>query len=131
MNRGRILLVDDEPLILEMFESILRDEGYEVFVASNAKEAMQQLDRTIFEVVVCDVRLEDLDGFDIMTIARKRFPGIGIVLITGAPSTADAQIALEQGASYLSKPIGFDLLVETVNNAQDLVNSEVKKRATA
>jgi DNA-binding NtrC family response regulator len=131
MDRGRVLLVDDEPLILEMFESVLRDEGYDVYVASNAKEALQQLDRTVFDVLVCDVRLEDLDGFDIMAIARKRFPAIGVVLITGAPSTSDAQIALEQSATYLSKPIGFDLLVEAVENAPDIGAEVTKKRAQA
>lgn len=134
MNQGRILLVDDEPLILEMFETVLREENYDVYVAPNAKEALQLLDRSLFDVLVCDVRLEDLDGFDIMTIARKRYPGIGVVLITGAPNPADAQIAMEKNATYLSKPIGFNLLIESVNNALvSFANSDddSKKRAQA
>lgn len=129
MERGRILLVDDEPLILEMFESVLRDEGYDVYVAPNSQEALRQIDRTVFDILVCDVRLEDLDGFDIMTIARKRYPSIGVVLITGAPNTADAQVAVEQNATYLSKPIGFDLLVESVEKASQFHFAEEKKRA--
>ena len=134
MNQGRVLLVDDEPLILEMFESVLREEGYDVYVAPNAKDALSLLDRTLFDVLVCDVRLEDLDGFDIMTIARKRYPGIGVVLITGAPSAADESVANEQNATYLSKPIGFDLLIESVHRAalgSAIIESDQKKRAQA
>lgn len=117
LSKGRVLLVDDEPLVLEMFESVLVQEGYDVYVAPNAKEALGNLDKTFFDVLVCDVRLEDLDGFDIMAIARKKYPGIGVVLITGAPSDSDAKSAEQQNAAYLSKPIGFDLLVSTVTDA--------------
>ena len=117
LSKGRVLLVDDEPLVLEMFESILSQEGYDVYVAPNAKEALFHLDKTLFDVLVCDVKLEDLDGFDIMSIARKKYPSIGVVLITGAPSAPDAETAAEQNAAYLSKPIGFDLLISSVEQA--------------
>lgn len=128
LSKGRVLLVDDEPLVLEMFESVLSQEGFDVYVAPNAKEALGYLDKTFFDVLVCDVRLEDLDGFDIMAIARKKYPSIGAVLITGAPSETDSQAAERQNAAYLSKPIGFDLLVTTVS---DVMNSSIEtaKRA--
>jgi DNA-binding response OmpR family regulator len=128
LNKGRVLLVDDEPLVLEMFESILSQEGYDVFVAPNAKEALFHLERTFFDVLVCDVMLEDLDGFDIMHISRKKHPEIAIVLITGAPTETDSERARLENASYLSKPIGFDLLVSSVEVALD-ANRNRKKRA--
>ena len=128
LSKGRVLLVDDEPLVLEMFESILTERGYDVFVAPNAQTALSHLEKSFFDVLVCDVLLEDLDGFDIMTIARKKHPGIATVLITGAPSEPDAEKAANQGAAYLSKPIGFDLLISTIQNCIESVRIEQGKQ---
>lgn len=126
LSKGRVLLVDDEPLVLEMFESILSQEGYDVFVAPNAKDALYHLEKGFFDVLVCDVMLEDLDGFDIMAIARKKLPNIATVLITGAPSEPDSERAADEGAAYLSKPIGFDVLVRSVSAALDHSRGEKK-----
>ena len=123
LSKGRVLLVDDEPLVLEMFESILVEEGYDVFVAPNAKDALFHLEKTFFDVLVCDVMLEDFDGFDIMSIARKKNASIAAVLITGAPSELDAERAARENAGYLSKPIGFDLLISTIDNAVEASKS--------
>jgi len=130
LSKGSVLLVDDEPLVLEMFESILSEQGYDVFVAPNPQTALSHLEKTFFDVLVCDVLLDELDGFDIMTIARKKQPSIAVVLITGAPSEADAEKAAGQGAGYLSKPIGFDLLISTIENSiASTKDQESKQRA--
>lgn len=129
--KGRVLIVDDEPLVLEMFESILEEEGYDVFVAPSSREAINQIEKTFFDVLVCDVKLEELDGFDVMAIARKKNPGVAVMLITGAPAEEDSQRAQELGAVYLSKPIGFDLLVSTVENAFTSAKSERGRRLSA
>ena len=118
-EKKRLLLVDDEPLVLEMFQSFLSQEGYWVTVASDAKDAIHALENSSFDVLVCDVLLRDLDGFDIMAIARKRLPSIGVVLITGAPSEDGAERAIAEGAQYLGKPIGFELLLQTVAAATE------------
>lgn len=129
LSKGRVLLVDDEPLVLEMFESILSEEGYDVFVAASAKDALVHLDRTFFDILVCDVKLDDFDGFDIMSIARKKNANIAVVLITGAPSEPDSQRAKGMGADYLSKPIGFELLISTVGEAFSTSRQERARRA--
>lgn len=128
LSKGRVLLVDDEPLVLEMFESILAEQGYDVFVAPNPQIALNHLEKTYFDVLVCDVLLEELDGFDIMTIARKKQPSIAVLLITGAPSEPDAEKAAAQGAAYLSKPIGFDLLISTIQNCIESAKGSGEKQ---
>ncbi len=106
-HRGRILLVDDEPLVLEVLEGALGKEGYEVTTASDAQAALLLIERSGFDGIVCDVRLENLDGFDLLMIARKRNPTIAGVLITGAPTEFDAERANDLSAAYLSKPIAL------------------------
>jgi DNA-binding NtrC family response regulator len=88
---------------------------------------MQYLERTDFSALVCDVRLEGLDGFDILTIARRKNPSLGAVLMTGAPTPEDATQAENLRASYLSKPIGMDQLLRCVREAtvRSVAGSEV------
>lgn len=109
----RVLLIDDEPLVLEMFEDMLLSHGFEVVVASTAREALTQLDRGHYDVMVCDVMLEDFDGFDLLQIAKKKIPRLTTVLMTGSPNGKDSSKAIELGASYLTKPISFpELLIQ-------------------
>ena len=128
-SMGRVLLVDDEPLVLEMFESLLSQEGYDVFVAATARDALYQIEKSFFDSIVCDIRLDELDGFDIVEIARKRSPGIGVVFITGAPSDVDSQRASSANAAYLSKPISLKVLISSV--ADSIPSSMAVTGATA
>lgn len=134
-HRGRILLVDDEPLVLEVLEGALGKEGYEVTTASDAQAALLLIERGAFDGIVCDVRLENLDGFDLLMIARKRNPTIAGVLITGAPTDFDAERANELAAAYLSKPIAlghlFMRLDELVRQSMALQNEEDEQERDA
>ena len=129
LNKASILLVDDEPLVLEMFESILTQDGFSVQVAPSARDALNLIENKYFDVLVCDVKLEEFDGFDIMEIARNKSSEIGVVLITGAPSEEDSLRAEKLNASYLSKPIGFDLLLSSVEVALERSRSSAGKLA--
>jgi DNA-binding response OmpR family regulator len=114
ITKARILLVDDEPLVLEIIGSALKADGYEVLSASTSQEALKYLDRTEFDGIVCDVRLENFDGFDILALSRKKNPSMAAILMTGAPCAEDSLRAEQMGASYLSKPIGMSELLSTV-----------------
>ncbi|MFN8392677.1 MAG: response regulator [Bdellovibrionota bacterium] len=124
ITKARILLVDDEPLVLEMIEGALKSEGYEVVCAPNSQAALKHLDRTDFDAMVCDVRLENLDGFDLLGLARKKHPSIAGLLMTGAPCPDDLNRAEQLSASYLSKPIGMVQLLATVEQLLDEGRSE-------
>ena len=110
----RVLLVDDEPLVLELFENTLSSAGYDVFTAASAAEAVKLLQRAFVDILICDVMLEGLDGFEIMKIAREHLPTVDVTLITGAPSYSDRLRAEEFGARYISKPVGLDTLLNSL-----------------
>jgi CheY-like chemotaxis protein len=129
LTRASILLVDDEPLVLEMFQTVLTEEGYDVSIANSAPEALSLLSKRFFDVLISDVLLEDMDGFEIQAMAKQMYPNIGVVLITGAPNPIDAQKAFIYGINYLSKPTGFESLLLATAEAIDQGREVLKIRA--
>ena len=118
----KILIVDDEPLVLEMFETMLRDAGYQTVTASSAMQAQKALTRESFDLIVVDVWLEDDDGFVLAQYAAKVQPKIGVIVITGRPSEKDKEVAIAAGFDYLSKPVPFDLLKSSVDSKLQIIN---------
>ncbi len=117
-NQGaRVLIVDDEPLVLDVLDSALLTSGLEVTTASDTQSALYHLERTTFDAIISDVHLDHLDAFDLLFLARRRSPDIIPIFITGAPALEDAEKAKSMGALYLSKPIGISNLVNTLLNA--------------
>ncbi|HMO19281.1 MAG TPA: response regulator [Oligoflexia bacterium] len=127
LSRASILLVDDEPLVLDMFSAVLADEGYDVTTARSAYEAINLLEQRSFDVLISDVLLEDMDGFEIQAIAKSKYPTMGVVLITGAPNPIDAQRACIFGINYLSKPTGFTALLRATEQALECSRPEKLK----
>lgn len=127
---GRILIVDDEPLVLDIFRSVLSDEGYEVDEAGSAMEALLKLENNDYNLLLCDVRLNPFDGFDLAEIARKRHPELGVLLITGAPLDADSERARRMDVTYLLKPVGMEQLRAAVQLLHREVTRDVRGLVT-
>ena len=130
LQNGRVLVVDDEPLVLEIFSIALEDDGYVVDQAAGAEQALSLLDTRSYDVLVCDVRLEPFDGFEIVEISRKRQPNLGVVFTTGAPRASDAERAKLPNVSYLLKPLELNVLRRAVRNIYDAVANEKKTYVT-
>ena len=81
---GRILLVDDEPLVLEMFEQFLEHHGYTVTSASSSLLARQQLSTNFFDLVLTDLRLDGFDGFQVIELARQINPQVCLLYTSDA-----------------------------------------------
>lgn len=79
----RILIVDDEPAILETSAEILRTRGYEVRTASGGFPALAELRRSLPDVIVSDLRMPNMSGFELLSIVRRRFPHIPVIAISG------------------------------------------------
>ena len=116
-NNARILLVDDEPLVLDMFEAVLRSEGLDVICAQSSDKARNLLSKETFNVLLCDIWLDTIDGFAVAHYAKQRSENISVVLVTGRPNTRDEIQAESLGYQYLSKPVPFDMLRDSVFKA--------------
>jgi signal transduction histidine kinase/CheY-like chemotaxis protein len=110
-ERDRILLVDDEPGILITTQAILEADGYEVETASSGKEALKKMEGTNYDLLVLDLRMDDIDGLELLEQTRQFFPQPLAIVLTGYASLESAIKALHLGAyDYLIKPCNvFDL----------------------
>ncbi len=100
----RILVVDDDPPSVKMTAFLLREEGYEVLTAPNGREALRVLEREQLDLVLLDVMMPGLDGFEILKQIRGRW-GVPVIFVSAKGETADRVMGLELGADdYLAKP---------------------------
>jgi DNA-binding NtrC family response regulator len=114
----RLLLVDDEVGYLEVLEKRLRLRGFEVSTANSGAEAIQALRGADFDVAVVDLKMEDMDGIDVLKILKKMLPTLQVIMLTGHGSERAARDGLALGAfDYLTKPIALEALVETIEVA--------------
>lgn len=110
-----ILLVDDEPSILLPLAQVLRDEGHRVVTCSDGASAMSALAARVFGLVICDVRMQKVDGFEVFRRARSEAPGTRVIMMTAWATVPDAVTALKEGAiDYLPKPFDIPALLKRV-----------------
>ncbi|HUS45256.1 MAG TPA: sigma-54 dependent transcriptional regulator [Phycisphaerae bacterium] len=106
MAKARILVVDDDKIILTSLSELLRLEGYAAETAPSFHEASAQLAASEFQIVIADVSMPEVDGFELLKLVRNRYPDTAVVMITGYGSIEDAVEAIKRGAfDYLTKPI--------------------------
>lgn len=111
----RILVVEDDSFFREVFQELLREEGYEVDSAASVAEALEKLAQREYHVVVTDLVMEGLSGLDLLSRVKQQDPAIEVILVTGHANVETAIYALKNGArDYLVKPINHDELKHTV-----------------
>lgn len=118
-TRPTILLVDDEPMILDAMTRALRREPYVVLRASCGSEALEIVNRMHVDVVLTDERMPEMCGSELLSRIRESHPDVVRILMSGAASLAEAAQAIGRGGIYrfLNKPVGPDVVVKTIDNA--------------
>ncbi len=117
---GKILVVDDEPVVIKSCERILTPEGYSVDSASNGKEAIGILEKNGYDLVITDLKMPDMDGIELIRWIRNSRLDTGVVVITGYPSQESIRDALSMRIiDYLPKPFSPELLVEVTQKAME------------
>jgi len=115
---ARILVVDDEHLIVSAYTRVLRHNGHEVYCASRATKAGAILQKSEIDVIVSDLIMPGMNGISFMELVRRHWPEIPVILITGFPSLSSEQSARTSGAfAFLSKPVSVPELRATVEAA--------------
>ena len=119
MATGQLLLVDDEPGLRQAVQAYLEDDGFTVHVASNAQEGWDLLQRILPDLVISDVMMPQVDGFQFLKQLREdtRFQSLPVVFLTARGMTTDRIQGYNAGCdAYLSKPFDPDELVAIVSN---------------
>jgi EAL domain-containing protein (putative c-di-GMP-specific phosphodiesterase class I) len=113
-----VLLIDDDPNVLRAFRRVLADAGHEVTVATDGGAGSAVLANRRFDAVVTDLRMNGVNGADVLRRARQVDPDVPVVVMTGTPSTGSAAEAVGLGAyRYLVKPVDPGLLCRTIDLA--------------
>jgi CheY-like chemotaxis protein len=114
----RILVVDDEPDLLDNCERVLRRAGHVCLQARTGADAIALIDRETPDLVVTDLRLSGADGLAVASHARSRVPPIPVVLITAYDSRESRSAARERGvAAYLAKPFSNAAFLDVVRDS--------------
>ncbi len=114
LERSRILLVEDDPALRNMLETILDDEGFECEGLSSGESALERLDSFDPDLVVADVGLPGMDGFDLVRAVRER-SAVAVVMLTARADSADVVTGLEAGSDdYVVKPFVVEELMARI-----------------
>src|ERR1044072_47336 len=115
---GRVLVVDDEENVRVTTAAILEQEGYDVATASDGREALEMVARKHFDLVLTDLRMEDMDGIALLHDLQTQHPNLVTIVLTGYASIESSIDALRQGVyDYLVKPCMVEDLKRTVRRA--------------
>jgi two-component system response regulator AtoC len=120
MNRttAHLLVVDDDPITLDLLKEVLSKEGYGVETALSGEEAIKQGMDTFFDLIVTDVRMGEKDGMEVLRSFKKISPETTVIMITAFGSIETAIEAIREGAfDYISKPFKLDEIRFTIRRA--------------
>ncbi|NUM55858.1 MAG: response regulator [Candidatus Hydrogenedentes bacterium] len=112
----KVLVVDDDPGVLDLLKAFLDTRGYTVETCRNGREALAVLETESFDLVISDIEMAEMNGYELLRQTREKYPKIGIVLMTGYTESHPLSEALRAGADgYISKPFSlrkFSLIFE-------------------
>ncbi len=120
MEKGRILVLDDDPVVTLSCKRILGAEGYSITTVEKGEDALNKLLKEDFDVLISDVRLPDISGMTVLKEARIMKPDTDIVIITGYPTLEDAKESTRLGAAeYIEKPFTPDFMINVARKVFD------------
>jgi two-component system OmpR family response regulator len=112
----RVLVVDDEPDIVEVLETVLLQEGWRVRAAGDGAAAVRATEEFVPDAVVLDVMLPDLDGLEIMRRIRERLPEVCVLFLTARDAVEDRVAGITAGGDdYVTKPFSLDEVLARLN----------------
>ena len=125
---AKILIVDDDTTFCIMLRKWLEKRGFEVDAAFSYKDAVKQLDKAGFDLVLTDLRLPDKDGIDLLRVIKEKMPKTQVLLMTGYADIQTAVTAIKLGAfDYVAKPVIPDEILKKLQEALKLEAEPVAK----
>ena len=117
----RLLLVDDEIDYLDVLAKRLTRRGLSVSKAGSGAEALRILRERVFDAAILDLKMEDMDGIEVLKVFHAMDPDMAVIMLTGHGSEQAARDGMNLGAfDYLTKPCDLEHLLERVNAAMEV-----------
>jgi len=123
-GNGRVLVVDDEPLVRQVVRMTLEKAGYDVLEAENGEKAIEAINENenplVLDVVICDIRMPKINGVEAIEYFQRQYPHVPLIVLTGYPDTNMAVSFMRHGVvDYLVKPVDAERLRTAVTEAMD------------
>lgn len=120
MEKGKILVLDDDPVVTLSCKRILGAEGYSISTVEKGEDALNKLSKEDFDLFISDVRLPDISGIEVLKEARVIKPKTDVIIITGYPTLEDARESTKLGAfEYIEKPFTPDFMINVAKKIFD------------
>jgi DNA-binding NtrC family response regulator len=118
MTKAKILVVDDEQIVLKSCQKILEGGGHQVFIALSGPEALDLLAKEPVDIVITDIKMPGMDGMEVLERVKEKYPDILVIIITGYSTVQSAVQAMKLGAfDYIPKPFTPDEVLIVVEKA--------------
>lgn len=128
-KHANLLLVDDDTSLLKLLGMRLTSEGFTVTTAENGPEALRQLLRNKIDLVISDLRMDEMDGIALFKAIQQQQPGLPVIILTAHGSIPEAVSATQEGVfSFLTKPVDRDALYRAIDEALALTQPASDER---
>jgi len=127
MPENSILIVDDELLIRDLLYDFFVSQGWQPSMAENGQKAMEILENQKVDLVLTDIRMPEMDGLELTSEIRQRYPDIPVIIMTAYPSVESAVEALRNRVSdYITKPFNINKLYKSVMAQLESKNRDIR-----
>ncbi len=136
-KQGKLLIVDDEEIALRNLDRVMVKEGYTVITTQSGTEALRLIAQQPFDIVLTDLRMEKVDGMQLLRACRANHPHTEVIMITGYATTESVVEAMKHGAFYyIAKPFRLDEVRKVVAEAMEKIrlrreNKRLKEQVEA
>jgi DNA-binding response OmpR family regulator len=115
MDKGRILVIDDEEIVQVSCKRTLVPEGYTVDVAASGKEGLELFEKSKYDLVLIDLKMPGMDGIEVLVNIKRQRPEQNVMIMTGYDTVEHIVESISSGAAhYLEKPFTPDTLIERI-----------------
>jgi signal transduction histidine kinase/CheY-like chemotaxis protein len=130
-HKVRILIVDDEEVVVNLTKDALEDDGFDLYGTTSAEEALSMMGHREFDLLVCDIRMPGMSGIELAERVHETYPDIGVIFMTGYANLNSAKDAIKQGAmDYIMKPFELHEIRQSVRNAVNARRESAALRQT-
>lgn len=123
-NKTSILILDDEPIVSKRLKPSLEKKGYEVETFTHSADALARVNERRFDIVVTDLKMEGVDGMQILTEVKEKYPDTEVIVITGFATMATAKESFNKGVfDFLAKPFKLGEIAEVIAKAEKKIKN--------
>lgn len=117
----RLLVVDDEPIVGKRLQQVFTKIGFEIETYTDSASALVAIAERDFDIVVTDLKMEGIDGIEVLKRVRRQNPATQVIIITGYASPDTAELAQQEGVfAFLAKPFRLDELKQVIFRAIEI-----------